>query len=67
MTDGDGRIHDLLAGGALEAGAYRLEFALPGGAFFTGLVLDFRVDDAARSYHLPLLLAPFGLTAYRGS
>jgi len=30
-------------------------------------VLDFRVEDATRSHHVPLLLAPFGLTAYRGS
>jgi 5-hydroxyisourate hydrolase len=67
VTDVDGRILDLLAGGTLEAGAYRLEFVLSGGTFFTGLALDFRVDDAARSYHLPLLLAPFGLTAYLGS
>jgi 5-hydroxyisourate hydrolase len=67
LTDEDGRIRDLLAGGSLEAGLYRLEILLPPGAFYAGLTLDFRVDDVARSYHLPLLLAPFGLTTYRGS
>jgi len=67
VTDADGRIRDLLSGGVLESGAYRLEFALDPGGFFTGLALDLRVGDAARSYHVPLLLAPFGLTAYRGS
>jgi len=67
VTDLDGRVRDLLAGRTLEAGAYRLEFQLDPDAFFTGVVLDFRVEDATRSHHVPLLLAPFGLTAYRGS
>ncbi len=67
VTDGDGRIRDLLAGRALEVGTYRLEFALDAGGFFTGLAVDLRVDDATRGYHVPLLLAPFGLTTYRGS
>ena len=67
VTDGDGRIRDLLADGTLEAGIYRLEFALDAGGFFAGLAVDLRVADAARSYHVPLLLAPFGLTTYRGS
>jgi hydroxyisourate hydrolase len=67
VTDLDGRVRDLLAGGTLEAGAYRLEFGLDPDGFFTGVVLDLRVEDAARSYHVPLLLAPFGLTTYRGS
>ena len=31
------------------------------------LTVDLRVDDTSRSYHVPLLLAPFGLTSYRGS
>jgi hydroxyisourate hydrolase len=66
-TDGDGRIRDLLGGKRLEAGAYRLEFALDPDGFFTGLAIELRVDDADRSYHVPLLLAPFGLTTYRGS
>ena len=67
VTDLDGRISDLLAGRTIEAGAYRLEFELDRAGFFTGVVLDFRVEDAARSHHVPLLLAPFGLTTYRGS
>jgi len=67
VTDADGRIHDLLAGAALKAGAYRVEFGLDSGGFFTGLAVDFRVEDASRSYHVPLLRAPFGLSTYRGS
>ena len=67
VTDDDGRIRDLLGGGSLEPGNYRLEFALDSDGFFTGLALDLRVGDAARSVHVPVLLAPFGLTTYRGS
>ena len=29
--------------------------------------VDLRVTDAERSYHVPLLLAPFSMTTYRGS
>jgi len=67
VTDEDGRIRDLLGDGTLEPGAYRLEFTLDPDGFFAGLAVDLRVDDATRSYHVPLLLAPFGLTTYRGS
>lgn len=70
LTDGDGRVRDLLER-PLTAGVYRLEFNPGSGAengrFFERLAVDFRVDDVARSYHVPLLLAPFGATTYRGS
>ena len=36
-------------------------------SFFTKLAIDMRVTDAERSYHVPLLLAPFSMTTYRGS
>lgn len=67
VTDRDGRVRDLIGGGTLEVGAYRLEFDLDGGGFFTALAVDIRVEDATRDYHVPLLLAPYGLTTYRGS
>ncbi|MEA2537032.1 MAG: 5-hydroxyisourate hydrolase [Chloroflexota bacterium] len=67
ITDADGRVEDLLAGAPLAAGAYRLEFGLDDGGFFTGLSVDLRIDDPTRSYHVPLLRAPFGLSTYRGS
>lgn len=67
VTDEDGRIRDLLGDGTLEVGTYRLEFTLDPDGFFGGLALDIRVDDATRSYHVPLLISPFGLTTYRGS
>lgn len=79
LTDGDGRIRDLLER-PLVAGEYRLEFALApiasvdtappepeGGRFFRRVAIDLHVADTSRSYHVPLLLAPFALTSYRGS
>jgi 5-hydroxyisourate hydrolase len=74
LTDDDGRIRDLL-GRPMSPGIYRLEFNLAGvrgpatgdERFFRRLTLELRVDDVARSYHVPLLLAPFSLTTYRGS
>ena len=69
LTDSDGRVRDLLER-PLTAGEYRLEF-------------DFERDEDAvlpaprrrrvdhghrtRSYHVPLLLAPYSMTTYRGS
>lgn len=67
VTDGDGRIGDLLGTEALEPGAYRLAFDLGADGFFIAVTLDVAVDDAGRGYHVPLLLAPFGITSYRGS
>ena len=73
-TDADGRIASLLAD-ALEVGEYQLVFDLSAYAatldrdadFFENLALGIRVDDAERSYHVPLLLSPFGISSYRGS
>jgi 5-hydroxyisourate hydrolase len=73
LTDADGRVRDLLER-PLVTGRYRLEFDLaadPDAARTDGLFrrisLDLAVEDAARSYHVPLLLAPYSLTTYRGS
>jgi 5-hydroxyisourate hydrolase len=67
VTDDDGRIRDLMGSEELVPSVYRLVFDLGEGRFFESAVLDFRVDDARRSYHVPLLVAPYGLTSYRGS
>jgi 5-hydroxyisourate hydrolase len=63
LTDGDGRVRDLLER-PLVAGDYRLEFdvAHEDGSFFTKLAVDVRITDITRSYHVPLLLAPFSMT-----
>ena len=79
LTDVDGRVGDLLDR-PLTAGDYRLEFALtheladaapgappPTDPFFRRLTVDLRVTDTSRSYHVPLLLAPYSMTTYRGS
>ena len=74
LTDGDGRVADLLDR-PMAPGDYRLEFELAGergptpdaDRFFRRLTIDLRVVDVGRSYHVPLLLAPFGMTTYRGS
>ena len=74
LTDDDGRVRDLLER-PLTAGEYRLEFVLaldPASAtdearFFRRMTLDLRVTDVQRSYHVPLLVAPFSMTTYRGS
>ena len=68
LTDGDGRIRDLLER-PLVAGNYRIEFDLArdDAPFFTKVAVDVHVTDASRSYHVPLLLAPYSMTTYRGS
>jgi len=68
LTDADGRIRDLLER-PLVAGDYRLEFdiAHEDGSFFTRVAIDLRITDIGRSYHVPLLLAPYSMTTYRGS
>ena len=75
LTDADGRVRDLLER-PLVAGQYRLEFDLGSpeddatanaGRMFRRISLDLQVADVARSYHVPLLLAPYSLTTYRGT
>ena len=68
LTDGDGRVRDLLER-PMQAGDYRLEFdvAHEDGSFFTKIAIDLRIEDTTRSYHVPLLLAPYSMTTYRGS
>ena len=70
-TDGDGRVRALLSD-KLTAGSYQLVFDVEAylgddAEFFENMAIGFRVDDADRSYHVPLLLSPFGLHTYRGS
>ena len=72
QTDADGRIADLLDGGELSEGDYQLAFDVGGyahdpDAFFQSAALALRITDAHRSYHVPLLLSPFGMSTYRGS
>lgn len=74
-TDADGRVRSLLpAGEALAAGEYRLTFALADWfaatgreAFYPEAAIAFRVTRPDEHHHVPLLLAPFGYSTYRGS
>ena len=74
QTDGDGRVRALLKG-ELTPGSYQLIFDAAAyaeahnsdPAFFENMAVGFRIDDPERSYHVPLLLSPFGLSTYRGS
>jgi 5-hydroxyisourate hydrolase len=71
-TDRDGRLADWLPAG-VPAGSYRLVFET--GAWFRAggreslydrVIVEFQVQDRVPHYHLPLLLAPFGYSTYRG-
>jgi 5-hydroxyisourate hydrolase len=76
-TNADGRAGaPLLEGDALVAGIYELVFAAgdyqtrhlgPDTGFYDEIPIRFRVTDVSAHYHIPLLLAPFGYSTYRGS
>ena len=73
-TDGDGRLRTLLEPGKLVAGNYRLIFETGPyfasqniASFYPQAMVVFTVRDATQHYHVPLLLAPFGYSTYRGS
>lgn len=73
-TDADGRCRSLL-NGELDTGSYQLVFDLAAyfdaedadPEFFENAAVGFRIDDPSRSYHVPLLISPYGLSIYRGS
>jgi 5-hydroxyisourate hydrolase len=72
QTDADGRIRDLLDGGELVEADYQLAFDVGAyaddpDAFFQSAAFALRVTDVERSYHVPLLLSPYGMSTYRGS
>ena len=73
ITDNNGRIAQLLAGGAaLEAGVYRLTFDVGDyfkdqDHFYSEVMVSFLVRDPSTHYHVPLLLSPYGYTTYRGT
>jgi 5-hydroxyisourate hydrolase len=72
-TDADGRIADL-GPSELAAGAYRLVFNTGGyfavtgqPVFYPEVAIAFAIADPDEHYHVPLLLAPFAYSTYRGS
>jgi 5-hydroxyisourate hydrolase len=73
VTNVDGRTDNPMAE-ILSAGMYELIFSVAPyfaaknvSAFYDEITIRFHIDDAARKYHVPLLLAPWGYSTYRGS
>ncbi|MGD0616861.1 MAG: hydroxyisourate hydrolase [Bryobacteraceae bacterium] len=79
VTNADGRTDEpLLSGDTLQKGIYELTFhagdyfhglgiALGDPPFLDEIMIRFGVADPAGSYHVPLLLSPYGYSTYRGS
>ena len=65
-TNEDGRIPDLSEGQPLEPGEYRVVFYVEGG-FFARIEATIVLEPGRDHYHVPLLLAPYQCTIYRGS
>ena len=72
VTDADGRCH--LTEEATDAGPHRLVFgtgawfaAQDRDTFYPEVVLTFAVREPDEHHHVPLLLAPFAYSTYRGS
>ena len=73
-TNADGRVSDLVDASSLAERTCRLTFetgiyfaAASRATCFPQVVVIFVPAAGAARYHIPLLLSPFGYTAYRGS
>jgi 5-hydroxyisourate hydrolase len=75
-TNADGRVKDLVPGGRIEPGRYRITFetapylARQGAlGFYPFVQVVFEIGPAAAGehFHVPLLLSPWGFSTYRGS
>ena len=74
-ANADGRVPSLLPeGAAIEPGEFRLTFdtrryfaASSTETLYPAISIVFEVAAGQTHYHVPLLLSPFGYTAYRGS
>ena len=78
-TNADGRTETpLVSGDRLETGTYELTFqvgeyfrragaALTDPPFLDTVVVRIGIADAGGSYHVPLLISPYGYSTYRGS
>ncbi len=78
-TNSDGRLDGpLLEGETLRPGTYELHFhvadyfrrsgvALADPPFLDIVPIRFGIADPAAHYHVPLLIAPYGYSTYRGS
>jgi len=73
VTDAEGRVRDWVTL-PVAKGHYRLVFetaewfrASGRETLYPEIVIHVRVSDSEPHYHIPVLLAPFGYTTYRGS
>ena len=78
-TNADGRTTEpLLSGLATQAGVYELTFhagdyframgaAIDDPPFLDQVVIRFGVAEPGANYHVPLLIAPYSYSTYRGS
>lgn len=73
-TNQDGRTDaPLLSGEQIPTGIYELVFSVgdyfgsQGTPFLGEVVVRFGIEDPAGNYHVPLLVAPYGYSTYRGS
>ena len=78
ITNEDGRCMNLQGEGLMEAGRYRLEFAIgdyfarsgavaEGAAFLDIVPITFIIPAGMSKCHVPLLASPYGYSTYRGS
>ncbi len=74
VTDADGRIREFAGLGSLEAGTYRLTFAVADyfraagrSSLYATIAVEFHIAEGGDHYHIPLLLSPYGYSTYRGS
>jgi 5-hydroxyisourate hydrolase len=73
VTNADGRTESPMAD-ILAPGIHELTFQVAPyfaakniEAFYDEITIRFRIDDATKKYHVPLLLSPWGYSTYRGS
>ena len=78
-TNSDGRLKKpILSGSDFQVGKYEIRFEVRNylkrhfkiqfdKLFLEEIPIRFNIADQSEHYHVPLLLAPFGYTTYRGS
>ncbi|MEM7209614.1 MAG: hydroxyisourate hydrolase [Pseudomonadota bacterium] len=74
-TNADGRASDLVSKNTvLDAGIYKIHFETREyftrqnvDTFYPSVDIVFTIEGDGQHYHVPLLIAPFGYSTYRGS